>query len=78
MCYYTKDECENQLKGNWGATTALFPSTAPINLGECIVKTGGSFTWNCRPVQGGGRRMKRTRKNKKSKKQTRRIRKQRR
>ena len=75
MCYYTEQEC-GSLNGKFYRTTDLFPKGAPTDLGECLAG-GASYTWNCRPGQGGGRRIKRTRKNKKAKKQTRRVRKQR-
>jgi hypothetical protein len=77
MCFYTKAQCD-ALNGNFAGPSGNLPAGV-TGVGECLLKTGGSFTWNCRPGQGGGR-MKRTRKNKKSKKQkqTRRIRKQRR
>ena len=33
---YAKDECENGLNGNWHGS------------GECIIPSGGSYSWNCR------------------------------
>lgn len=48
MILYSQAEC-NALKGTWNddtnAATALGGSTT---IGQCLVKTGGSFTWNCR------------------------------
>ena len=76
MCFYTERQC-NALGGTFAGVSNNLPAGV-TGVGECLYKTGGSYTYNCRPGQGGGRRIKRTRKNKKAKKQTRRVRKQRR
>lgn len=48
MILYSQAECA-ALNGNWNddtaAATALGGST---RVGQCLVKTGGSFTWDCR------------------------------
>jgi len=54
MCFYTGAQC-SALGGNFAGVSNNLPAGV-TGVGECLLKTGGSFTWNCRPMTGGGAR----------------------